>query len=150
MHHIFLLAPLFSYIILFPSLVNTNVDQAKVVLAKFGLNTSVQKIITGDKQRNNFIADQNPGPGQKVNPGTVIQLQVYEFQAALVEVPNVTGAPADKGNALLLQRGFKVGMGFRDTKEKNANNIIYRQTPAAGTKVAPGTTVQLEVFRYKE
>ena len=61
-----------------------------------------------------------------------------------LKVPNVIGVPKSLAIKKLKQQGFHVG---RITEEKSSNrkNIIVKQSPSAGKKIAKGSVIDLSV-----
>ena len=60
----------------------------------------------------------------------------------MVKVPNVKGEAPDVAQSKLVDAGLKVDFTYNNV---TGTGVVKGQLPAAGTMVAPGTTVTLEV-----
>jgi len=131
-----------------PQITNTRADQAQSVLLRQGFKASISYVDTPDQRRNGYVYRQSPPAGQKVAPGATVTLAVYRFKTSTVQVPQVTSAKADQAQAMLTRAGFQVGIGYVDTPDRSRDGIVARQSPPAGQKVASGSRVMLQVYRF--
>jgi serine/threonine-protein kinase len=133
-----------------PSVVGAKAQDANRALLGKGFKVSTSFIDTPVKEHDGIVVKQDPAPGQKVNPGSVVRLAVNRFKDKPVDVPMVTNTPAQQASSLLLRQGFKVSSTYIDTPMKEKDGYISKQNPPAGQKANPGTVVRLEVYRFKE
>lgn len=124
-----------------PNTVGQNVSQIETSLKNAGLNPVVQ----GSGQT---VTSQVPEAGQPIPRGGKVIL--YTGNAAVqstATVPNVVGMTPSEANSAIAAEGLNidlVGTGLTDSGEK-----AFQQSPAAGTKVPPGTVITVQ-FRNEE
>jgi eukaryotic-like serine/threonine-protein kinase len=88
------------------------------------------------------VIAQDPGATAKVDPGTRVNIVIAQA-ATTIEVPDVVGNLASDATFKLDNAGFNV---VSDTAESDEPvGEVIDQNPAAGTQVAPGTTVTITV-----
>lgn len=133
-----------------PQVVGARAQDANQALLGKGFKVSTAYIDTPVKEHDGIVVRQDPAPGQKVNPGTVVKLAVNRFKNQPIAVPMVTNTSAQQATSMLLSQGFKVSSTYVDTPMKEKNGYVSKQTPAAGQKANPGTVITLEVYRFKE
>ena len=73
-----------------------------------------------------------------------LQSQQLVGPGAAIDVPNVVGAQLDAAEAELEELDLQVSSTQKSDEDVPAGEVI-EQTPAAGTRVGPGTTIQLVV-----
>lgn len=85
-----------------------------------------------------------PAAGSPVAPSTRIDLVVSSGPPA-VNTPDVVGQPYAAARAMLEQIGLSVGDVVTDSLSTAAPQTVISQTPAAGSRVAPGSKVSLSI-----
>jgi len=106
---------------------------------------------TADKKLDGVVASQYPAAGMPVPNSRKVVLTPYKYSAAVSEnvVPNVVGATLDKAKATLTQLGFQVHVfEIEHTLDKAKADIVFKQNPPPGTKLARGQYVHLGQFEY--
>lgn len=122
---------------LVPYMDSYNVKQAKSVAKEFGFTLRV----VGDDSDDTPVAAQTPAGGSYIPAGS--EIVVYTGDATppeSVTVPNLDGMTPGQAMDALEQ----VGLYMKATgasKYYNSNTLVYAQSVAAGTEVAPGTVV---------
>jgi len=88
------------------------------------------------------VLAQSPTPGKRAKPGTEVTLQVAKGHASIA-VPDVTGHSAQDAVNDLKNAGLSSTV-VRVPASQPAGTVVA-QSPAAGTKVAAGSAVRLNV-----
>ena len=86
---------------------------------------------------------QDPGAGTSLNRGSLVKLSVSS--AAQISVPNVIGSRTSVAVARLKDAGLQSQV--TTVTATAAPGVVVKQTPVAGTKVAKGSTVALNVSK---
>ncbi len=124
-----------------PSIVGMDYMDAKDLLDGYGLEMEITSWEFSDKYAENQVCSQNKEEGDTVKEGTVVEVVVSK---GLVEnaVPDLDGMTVSDAQILIEQCGYSVGT---ITYEANAlpEGTIIRQSPAAGSVLGPGTTIDL-------
>lgn len=94
------------------------------------------------------VLEQTPAEGEKVAPGTKVDLIVNQAPGP-VKVPNVTGQPRADAEKVLGDAGFGVTTTeeFSDTVDKGR---VIRTNPAANAEVDEGATITLVLSKGPE
>jgi serine/threonine-protein kinase len=118
--------------------------QAKAVAAigQSGLVARIVRKPSGDVPAGS-VFDEAPDAGSRVAAKTVVTLSVSA--RASVTVPSVVGQKAPAATAEVHARGL--GVRYSSVLSDKARGTVFGQSPAAGAKVAKGTTVVLRVSR---
>jgi len=89
------------------------------------------------------VVAQDPNPGANVTRRSVVTLSVSSAQTSAV--PNVVGDTSPAAVEALRAKGFHVQTS--DVASKKAQGTVLAETPAAGERVARGSTVTIRVSR---
>jgi eukaryotic-like serine/threonine-protein kinase len=125
-----------------PDVVGETRDDAVIALTRADLEAKVVGLFS-DKPENTVTA-QSPQPGQTVDAGTRVRINVSKGVQP-VGVPPVVGDPYDNAASKLEGAGFKVSR--RDVEAPDPAGIVVSQSPAANTLVRPGSTITLSVSK---
>jgi len=90
------------------------------------------------------VMSQTPVAGTEVFPGAAVDIEV-SLGAAPVAVPNVVGLTRAAAEAALADAGLTLGAVTESYSATVPAGDVMSQTPVAGTEVAAGTAVALEV-----
>lgn len=90
------------------------------------------------------VLETVPAAGSPVAPSTRIDLVVSGGPPA-VNTPDVVGQPYAAARAMLEQIGLRVGDVITDSLSTAGPQTVISQTPAAGSRVAPGSKVSLSI-----
>ena len=96
---------------------------------------------TGDGQPG-MVTQVTPATGTLISENTKVSLVVAPND---LEVPEVSGMRIGKARQTIKQSGFKVGKVRWRYNEYKPANIVLGQNPKAGTRVEPGTEINLIV-----
>jgi len=147
-----------------PSVVGTSLVDARAQLERIGLAVGNVRETTGAGTVGTITA-QRPAAGERVNPGTAIDLGVVAAAAVVKsesvrpppkpkgetpvaqdsEVPALTGLAIDVAKDRLVRRGLSVGRINVRPASPNETDLVLAQDPAAGTRQPRGTAVSLVI-----
>jgi len=88
-----------------------------------------------------IVSQQAPAPGTVVDAGSAVRLETRE----VVEVPDVVGQSLAAALGRLDELRLR---GAADAQDHADDRVVQSQSPAARTKVAVGTAVQLSTKRF--
>ncbi|GAA3443220.1 Stk1 family PASTA domain-containing Ser/Thr kinase [Planomonospora venezuelensis] len=121
-----------------PDLVGKSVDEATQLLEDLGLKATLQTKPSARKQ--GIVFESNPPAGKKVNKGSSVRIVV---PAEAQELPAVLGYNVDEAKTMLEELGFRVKV--VEQASDQAEGTVLNQTPEAGSKLQPNTTITLTV-----
>ncbi|MBG0827041.1 Stk1 family PASTA domain-containing Ser/Thr kinase [Planomonospora sp. ID67723] len=121
-----------------PVLVGKTVEEATQILEDLGLKATVQTKPSARKQ--GVVFESNPEAGKKVSKGGSVRIYI---PAEAQELPNVLGYNVDDAKAQLEDLGFRVRI--NEEPSTQAKGTVLNQTPEAGSKLQPNTTIVLTV-----
>ncbi|HEX8803704.1 MAG TPA: PASTA domain-containing protein, partial [Acidimicrobiales bacterium] len=125
-----------------PDVVGQTQDEASRILQDAGFQVNPQPVEDSDAPENT-VAEQDPVAGTRIAPGSAVTIKVATGPSS-VELPDVSGQPADQAAAALQGAGFQVQQRQEQSDEVEEGNVI-RTEPGAGSQVAPGSQVTLVV-----
>jgi serine/threonine-protein kinase len=96
-----------------------------------------------------LVIRTNPPEGRSLHVGSEVTLIVSKGVKP-VPLPVVDGMSRDKAEKTLTKAGFVVGTVTEDFSNDVAEGKVIRSDPAGGTRVAPGSTVNLVVSKGPE
>lgn len=117
-----------------PNVVGMDITDAANAVRADGLSWNGPPSVKGQVI---YVTGQTPAAGTSVASGATVTVTVTS--TATVSVPNVVGKPIDQAGPAIEAAGLKYS-GPAPVKGKVVT--ITSQTPSAGTKVDPGTTVR--------
>lgn len=121
-----------------------SVDAFRAEAAKRTLTITFGEGVFSDDVPEGKIVESHPAPGETVPINSAIRIETSRGPAP-VNVPDVRGMEADKARELIESSGLKVGDTthdfYRDVENGKANGTI----PGAGTELAKGSEVTLQV-----
>lgn len=85
-----------------------------------------------------------PTVGTAVSPSTRVDLVISSGPPA-VNTPDVVGQSYSAARSMIEQVGLRLGDVVTDSLSTNIPQTVISQTPAAGTKLTPGTRVSLTI-----
>jgi serine/threonine-protein kinase len=125
-----------------PAIVGVLLIEANPLLTSLGLTAEVVEEVFDPVAPIGMIISSDPVPGTLVAKGTTIKVKV-SLGPPLVSVPNVVGMKTEKAIQVLEDAGFVV---IKQNKLALAPlNTVYSQTPSGNSKVAPGSTILIEI-----
>jgi beta-lactam-binding protein with PASTA domain len=88
------------------------------------------------------VVRQRPAAGELVDPGTFVSITVVQ---SLVTVPRLAGRTPSEARGALIRAGLRAGS-LREREAAGPVTVLQQSVPA-GSRVAPGTTVDLVISR---
>lgn len=128
-------------------LVGDSLSNVQAELQQLGLTTKIEKKKSEDVAVGKVIS-LNPEEGTSVAKDTEVTITVSIGSGdEMVSVPNVRGVKAAEAQATLEKKGLIVTVeeGY-DENAGVAEGEVYSQTPKAGNRVEPGTSVTIKVL----
>jgi serine/threonine-protein kinase len=126
-----------------PAVVGLAQPVAEDAIEKAGLEVGDIKERESQSARG-AVLETAPAAGSPVAPSTRIDLVVSSGPPA-VNAPDVVGQPYAAARAMLEQIGLRVGDVVTDSLSTAAPQTVISQTPAAGSRVAPGSKISLSI-----
>ncbi|MFF2197135.1 Stk1 family PASTA domain-containing Ser/Thr kinase [Streptomyces sp. NPDC058157] len=128
-----------------PDLKGRPLEDAKAELTKAGLAPGIVTQAFSQDVAQGSVISTDPAGGQKRAPDSAVALQVSKGRP--VQVPNVTGQPADQARAALETLGLKVATAPDQVNSPAPAGTVANQSVAAGTQAAGGDTVTLTLSK---
>jgi len=126
-----------------PSVIGLAEPVAEDAIEKAGLEVGAVTERESQSARG-AVLQTTPAAGTAAAPSTRIDLVVSSGPPA-VDAPDVVGQPYAAARAMLEQVGLKVGDVVTDSTSTAGPQTVISQTPAAGSRVAPGSKVSLSI-----
>lgn len=126
-------------------LVGQSKDAVQASLNSVGLEVSFSEDYSDDVEAGNVITLE-PGEGSTVDQGSTVTVVVSKGSksAKEVSVPSVAGLSEADATDILEGKGLKVTTTTASSNKVDIGEVIS-QSPEAGTKAAPGSTVTLVI-----
>ncbi|MDT0318151.1 Stk1 family PASTA domain-containing Ser/Thr kinase [Streptomyces millisiae] len=127
-----------------PDVVGRSFDEAQQILAQVGL-TATRVEQPDDSRPENQVIQQDPGRGERVADGGVVQLIVAvpsATQDPQVQVPDVQGRPLPEARQILTDAGFQVQVAGPDTDTAT----VVTTSPGPGQPAEQGATITVNTF----
>lgn len=130
-----------------PPIIGKNVREATAILRDMGFTVREERVSGGIQGE---VIRVDPAEGSPLAVGETVTLTVSEGEPAkTVTVPNLTGL--SRSHALI--ELFRCGLSVDTVTEEDSDapeGTVIRQSPTAGSAVAPGTRLRLTVSRGKQ
>ena len=94
-----------------------------------------------------LVTRSDPSAGSLVAKGSSVVLYVSSGPAQ-VAVPKVTGQKLAQASATLTAAGFQVSQVTVPVNQASQDGVVVAQSPTAGAKAPPGSTVALSIGQY--
>lgn len=126
-----------------PNLLGSTVEEATEALAAKSLKLEVQDLVASSEYEEGQIVSQDPAEGMPVKEGFTVKVSVSKGVGQGL-IPNLVNGTVENAKFMLESYDFKLGMTHPENSDL-PKDIIIRQIPEAGTKAAPGTSVNIVV-----
>jgi serine/threonine-protein kinase len=126
-----------------PTVVGLTQALAQDAIEKAGLEVGEVTERESESARGAVLAT-SPAVGAAVSPSTRVDLVVSSGPPA-VNAPDVVGQNYGAARAMLEQVGLRLGDITTDSLSTSAGQTVISQTPAAGSRLAPGSKVSLTI-----
>jgi serine/threonine-protein kinase len=127
-----------------PSVVGLTQDDAEQQLKDAGFKTKAAQEFS-DTVKKGTVISTTPAVGTLVERGTTVTLTVSKGKEQAA-VPDVDGETEDNARSAIEAAGLRVGKVTQEESDQDPGTVID-QSPAAGKKVAKGTSVNLTVAK---
>jgi serine/threonine-protein kinase len=129
-----------------PALTGKTPEEAAALLEQRGLKLGEQSTQeTSDSSRVGTILSSSPAAGVDAPGGSAVSVVVGTKQTT-VAVPDVSGQSEDQAKQALANAGFS-SVQTQNVDGGGREGTVVGTNPSAGTRVAPGTTITLQVSR---
>jgi serine/threonine-protein kinase len=132
-----------------PNFVGQTLEQARPLAEAKGLLLVPTKFVKSGDKPEGTITEQSPPPDQPVAKGSTISVTVVTGQA-LVAVPDLRNLPLDQALTALIGAGLTPGVRTDAFDPVVPPGAVISSSPATGTPVATGTTVDYVVSKGPE
>jgi hypothetical protein len=123
-----------------PNLVGLSLDRARDAAGQAGFELAASTVVRTDTQPEGTVVDQDPPAGTVADTGSDI-VPFVSTERQLVLVPDVIGEPEAQAIADLSSAGLTVRRGEPVDDPSIQAGTIVETSPAAGTRVATGTSI---------
>ena len=136
-------APGFPENVIVPDYVGMQIDRTLGRIPNDRLTLGSQSEISSEKPPGEVV-EQFPPPNSEVDQGTPVHLKYSSGPQAIryVEVPNLVGLTLQEAAEVLLKNQLFAGK-LTEQDYQNGEGDVLNQSPPAGTRVAAGSTVDI-------
>ena len=127
-----------------PSVTGSSQSAAESAITAAGLSVGNVTTTSSDTVAAGDVVSQTPAGGSSAEEGTSVDL-VVSTGPALVAVPSVTGLSQGTAEAAITSAGLVVGNVTTASSSTVAEGDVISQTPAGGSDVELGTSVDLVI-----
>jgi beta-lactam-binding protein with PASTA domain len=126
-----------------PHLLDRPEAEAVAILGRLGLKVG-QRLTQRAPGRAGLVISQEPAAGTPITAKTSVTLVIGTAeQGDTVVVPNIVGGTVPEAEKLLKQANLELGQ--QSEKPGDPVGTVLDQSPAAGTRVAPGSAVSVVI-----
>lgn len=122
-----------------PNLIGSDLAAAQQQITQAGFSFKVLYQVEPSSANNGQIVGEDPAPGTPAEKGSVVQVTL----SVPGEVPDTNGMMLDQAKAQLMNAGYAIG-NVTPTKE-GAGGKVVRTEPEAGTRLTPGSAVNIYI-----
>ncbi|HET9392906.1 MAG TPA: Stk1 family PASTA domain-containing Ser/Thr kinase [Candidatus Rubrimentiphilum sp.] len=122
-----------------PNLIGSDLASAQQQIKAAGFTMSTSYLVELGSQNNGQVIAEDPQAGTPAEKGTAIRVTL----SVSGEVPDTNGMTLDQAKAILMNYGYALGNVTPTTE--GAGGKVVRTEPAVGTKLAPGSPVNIYV-----
>ena len=132
-----------------PDVTNMSLTDAQNAITSAGFQVGNVEYVYSESVDEDNVVSQDPKAGTSRTLGSKINLSVSQGTEQ-VTVPDLSGMTASEARQALTKLGLQYQAGDAVYSDSVAENQVAQQDPAAGTKVAKGTTVTYNLSAGKE
>lgn len=131
-----------------PDLQGITVSDANIRLQNLGLQSGTVSEQYDDKFSQGLIISQDPASGQKVKPGSKVNMLVSKgVEPEKVKIPNLVGSSLENASEKLQDLGFVTGEVTTQSSDKYYSGQVINQGVEAGVLAIKGSSVNLTVSK---
>jgi len=131
-----------------PDVVGLSEAEAIQVLADANFTPVVQAVPAPEPA--DLVVGQSPAGGSTAVAGSQVVISVSTGVTGGGPVPDVVGLTEGSAASTLSAAGFTVTVQYDLTEDKGLNGRVASQSPAAGTRLPPGSAVAILVYQYEK
>ncbi len=134
-----------------PPIESISAEKADKIISTYGLNLKTKDEIYSSEIPEGYIIEQDPGPGEKIAPGSDIEIIISKGpEASSLQVPNLIGLTLEEAQDLLKSCGLERGNLTRQYSDTFTEGLIIRQEPGSDETVEVGEAINLTLSNGKE
>lgn len=127
-----------------PDVVGATQEDAVAELEAVNLTSSIEPEVTEDEDRVGTVLAQDPPGNSRLDEGGLVTLTIGQAPGD-VEVPTgLVGMPVQDARAAIAEAGLTVGTEDYQDSDRDEGEVLEAD-PAPGSRVAPGTAINLVV-----
>jgi len=127
-----------------PNLATLTQAQARTTLGRARLLLGEADSSVAGSTAPGTVFAQKPAAGEAVAPGTFVSISITRVRT--VAMPSLVGRPVAEARRVLAGAGLRAG-GVSEREARGTAGRVLAQSVAAGTRVRPGTAVDLTLSR---
>ena len=127
-----------------PEIVGRTLNEAKDILAEFGLDVKIGMELPSSDVPEGVIMSQTPDAGASIKSGQSIEVNVSKGKVD-GNVPDVVGKSLANARTMLETYKFKLGTVSEEISETIPKGQVISQSPVAGTPYPDGSEITLVV-----
>ena len=132
-----------------PTVLDQTQASATAELEDAGFEVDLDDAVYSESVERGHVVSSSPGPGDRVLPGETVTL-VVSLGVEKYPVPDLTGMTEDQARAALEDLGLEVGRVQEKFSEEVDEDLVIRHDPTEGTRLRPGTAVDLVVSKGRK
>lgn len=132
-----------------PKLVGSTEAAARSAVTKAGLAVGTVRRAYDEKVANGSVISSTPAPGTPLKKGTKVDFVVSQGKQP-IPVPDLSGKPRVHAESSLADQGLTATFGAEEFSDSVPQGSVIRTSPAPGTTVHKGDSVQLVVSKGPE
>ncbi|MCX7698957.1 MAG: PASTA domain-containing protein [Candidatus Goldbacteria bacterium] len=129
-------------VIYMPDLKGLQIEQAKKITSKLGLELKIENEIDSNLYEKGCIISQDIPPKTKIKRGRVIYV-VVSRGSKIIEMPNIIGLPIQKAIIELKNANLEIGIEAAVSSFVFKENTIISQSPLPGENIPTGSKVNI-------
>ncbi|WP_121748047.1 Stk1 family PASTA domain-containing Ser/Thr kinase [Streptomyces sp. E2N166] len=130
-----------------PNVIDKNVDEATQQLEDKGFKVETKQ--TESSQDEGTVLSQDPDPGNELEKGSTVTLEVAKAEAKAT-VPDVVGRSCDEAKAQMESSDLEATCTDQPTNDPNQVDKVLSTTPQGGQQVDKGSKVTIVVGKAVE
>ena len=132
-----------------PTVLDQTQASATAELDEAGFDVALDDGVFSESVEKGHVVSTDPGPGERVLPGETVTL-VVSLGVEKYPVPELEGLTRDQAAAALAEVQLELGRVEEKFSETVGEGLVIRQGREPGTKLRPGTAVDLVVSKGRK
>ena len=131
-----------------PNVVNQSSGTACSNISRAGLRCAKKYVNTSTSSKKDKVRSVNPRAGSKLNRGSTVTIEVYEYVDNRSTVPNVVNQSSGTACSKISRADLRCSKKYVNTSSSSKKDKVRSVSPSAGSKLNRGSTVTIEVYKY--